>query len=153
MLNQLSPSYLEAIKREHRTIGEQAHQLEKALRETVLQGWPASSIHDLATRLTALERTLRKHFAKEEDGGFLDEAVSTAPQYRAETSRLLHEHPEILARIREMIARSTDELTANSSLSFPFTKSLEATLRQLLMHETHENALLQKAFNLDSDTI
>ena len=153
MLNQLSPGYLEAIKREHRTIGEKTHQLETMLREAVTRGWPTGLVRDLATRLRDLEQTLQQHFVREEEGGFLDEAVCTAPQYAAETSRLMHEHTEILARIREMITKATDKLTVDPSQSYPFAKSLESTLRQLLMHETRENALLKKAFNLDSDAI
>jgi hypothetical protein len=153
MLNQLSPGYVEAIKREHRAIGEQAHQLQATLRDAVARGWPAGVVEDLAIRMKTLERTLVQHFAQEEEGGFLDEAVCSAPQYAAETSRLMHEHTEILARLREMIVRATGKLAAEPSQSYPFAKSLEATLRQLLMHETHENGLLKKAFNLDSDAI
>jgi len=153
MLNQLSPGYLQAIKREHHTIGEKAHQLELVRREAVARNWPISLIRDTSIRLRELEQILQEHFVREEEGGFLDEAVCNSPQYAAESSRLMHEHSEILGRIREMLARSSDRLAADPSLAYPFAKSLEATLRQLLMHETRENVLLKKAFNLDSDSI
>lgn len=153
MLNQLSPNYVEAIKREHRTIGEQAHRLEVLLHDAVERGWPAGLIHAIANRLKALEETLQRHFALEEDGGFLDEAVCSAPHHAAETTRLMHEHTEILARLREMISLATDKLVSAPSQSFSFAKSLQAVLRQLLMHETREHDLLKKAFNLDSDAL
>jgi hypothetical protein len=152
-LNQLSPGYLEAIKREHRTIGEQAHQIDVLLRKSVAHGWTAGLIHALALRLKELEETLQRHFTSEEEGGFLDEAVCSAPQHATESTRLMHEHTEILSWIREMFAWANDKLVSDPSQSFSFGKSLEATLRQLLMHETRENSLLRKAFNLDPDAI
>ena len=153
MLHQLPKSFVDAIKSEHRMICAKAYQLESALHEATAQKWSLNMIQEVTNRLTDLEHCLHDHFEREEQGGFLDEAAANAPRVAVESAHLMRDHTEILARIREMIEHAKHNQATDALEWFPFAQSLRALLRQLLAHETQENALLRNAFNLDAEAL
>jgi hypothetical protein len=98
--------------------------------------------------LTRLHEELQQHFAQEEGGGCLDEAVSRCPRLSGEAKRIEAEHPQILAELDRLIARSQ-----TSPPTFPnqvaLQREFDRLCQQLCQHEKAENALLAQGFGVN----
>ncbi|MBI2824727.1 MAG: hemerythrin domain-containing protein [Planctomycetia bacterium] len=153
MIGQESKAFIDAMKSEHRDLGDMVHRLELLLKEAVGRGWPGPLAEDIWVRLQKLERVLADHFAREEQGGFLEEALAHAPRFGPQAEHLLSEHVTLLACVRYLVREA--ELNRHTPSAFwqVFADALAGALRQLLAHEAQENALLQKAFNADADIV
>ena len=154
MIHQLTHAYANAIKCEHRDLAALAHRLQMAVTEATSKGWPEPAAKDIVDHLQQLENCLANHFAREEEGGFLEEATAGAPRFGHEVERLLEEHKELLADVRMLVAmgrKHCASATQTATAWDSFGTKLTATIKQLLNHETRENSLLQHAFNVELD--
>lgn len=104
----------------------------------------------LSERLRGLRDDLSHHFAEEDAGGCIEEAVCRRPALSAEAVKLEAEHPELLADLDRLIeylatagssAFSRDEITTN----------FDEFVKRLLTHEATENRLLQIGLNMNLD--
>lgn len=105
------------------------------------------------TAAQCVARTMRQvrdhlewHFSREENGGWLEEAVIRAPHLSHQLTKLEHQH----APLRERVARLVT--LAESSDGTPesvqgLREEFEKFARQLLIHETYEERVLQQGFN------
>ena len=100
--------------------------------------------------LTDLRATLRHHFAEEEAGGCIEEAVSRRPTLSAEASVLEGQHPALLYQLEGII-----EHMRSTGPSVVSLKAIHAAFnsfaKDLLTHEATENRVLQQGFNVDMD--
>jgi hypothetical protein len=97
--------------------------------------------------LTRLRDELEHHFAQEEGGGCLDEAVSRCPRLAGEANRIEAEHPRILADLDRLIAQShASPPTLPNQVALG--RKFDRLCQQLREHERSENALLAQAFGV-----
>ena len=143
----ISP-FVALIQNEHRELHRRVDELGKALERR--EGCDSlAQCRDLyGRRLTGLRACLLKHFAEEECGGYMEEALSYAPQLASEAADLEREHPVILRALDRILTRlNRIELTEQS---WAEVKAEFKNFSQLLLsHEAHENRVLQHGFNAD----
>lgn len=100
-------------------------------------------------RLSDLRRYLKAHFAEEEAGGCMEEALSYAPHLATEAAALEREHPVLLHELDMLLTKSGLKPTPDS------WKQCEAEcaafVSNVLEHERRENHLLQSGLNAELD--
>ena len=141
-------AYLEALKAEHRQLGQMVGQAEAALAAAAGQGWTGQRATHVVEQLIALRDLMREHFAQEEAGGYLEEALSHAPRLGPQAARLERQHPQLLARISdvcELARKRHDDPSAWPAIH----ENARGAIKELLAHEAGENQLVQQAFNVD----
>lgn len=99
-------------------------------------------------RLASLRGMIGKHFAQEEEGGYLEEAISHAPALAAPAAGLQRQHAELL-RLADRMLRQANENYPPDVAWASMQTSLDQFAVKLLSHEAAENMLLGRAFNED----
>jgi hypothetical protein len=143
--------YIEHLISEHRRL----HRLLRQARVSIVQsGGPDGDVSfaDVARVLQNLRGELEHHFAEEEAGGCLDEAVSRCPNLSAELRRIETEHPKLLAAVDRLIAQAR-RCDCNAHDRIALNLAFECLCRQLAEHEVAENKVLKQGFgtNLNGD--
>lgn len=96
--------------------------------------------------LRDFKNRLLKHFDLEEEGGFMQDVLTIAPQSERKVKELKMEHSEIIADLDRILVRlknmqgKDDKRLQEIRVAL---NDLTATLRQ---HETEEHELLQRAY-------
>ena len=103
----------------------------------------------LLEKLALLRNRLTSHFATEEQGGCLEEAVCRCPQLSAAVTELEREHPVLLVDLETLIDR-TDKLP-NSDDMEGIAIDFSDFADRLRAHEAGENRILQQAFGATFD--
>ncbi len=99
-------------------------------------------------RLERLREHLARHFAQEEEGGFLEESLVRMPRLAAAARDVVAEHPVLLADLDRLLER----LAARDIESDSWRQAghdFEAFASRLLAHERNENAVVQDGYNED----
>ena len=141
--NDLDRAFVSAFEAEHREL----HQLVQEVREFVIQKpWSRETAEHARNVLKRLREHLEHHFAQEEAGGYLEEALVHAPRYSSHASRLLAQHPVMLGRLFEVLT------LADTGVELPtvwpmLQQRVSDLLKELMAHEAGENQLVQRAFN------
>ena len=148
MVEESSSPYLAASKAEHRALAQLVRNVEAALATAAQQGWKGQCNSHVVEQFVTLRDFIRDHFAQEEEGGYLDEALSHAPRLAPEAARLEHQHPQLLEKISHLcdLARQRQ---ADPSAWPGIQEHAHAALKELLVHEAGENQLVVQAFNVD----
>jgi hypothetical protein len=97
--------------------------------------------------LTQLRQELQHHFAQEDAGGCLDEAVSRCPRLAGEAKRIEAEHPQILAELDRLIVQS-QTLPPTNPNHVALQREFDRLCELLRKHELAENTLLAQAFGV-----
>jgi hypothetical protein len=143
--------YVEHLIAEHRRLHRMLRLAQAAI---VASGGPDrdATCADIVRVLRQVREELEHHFAQEESGGCLDEAVSRCPGLSPEAKRIELEHPQLLENVDRLIAQALD---CNQSLEnrLCLERGFDDLCRQLDAHEGAENALLRKGFgaNVNGD--
>ena len=143
--------YVEHLIADHRRLHRMLRLAQTAI---VANGCPDrdATCADIVQVLQHVREELQHHFAQEEGGGCLDEAVSRCPGLSAEASRIETEHPQLLENVDRLIAQALD---CDQSLEnrLALERGFDDLCRQLDAHEGAENALLRKGFgaNVNGD--
>jgi hypothetical protein len=148
MMDTRQEAYVAGFKAEHRELHDVLRNVDRAWRVCETHDWTEADCGECCGALTALKDHLTHHFAQEEAGGYLEEALTLAPRLGATADRLLAQHPVLLARCAELVElarRSGADKTAQRRLheKFPAMRKL------LLEHERGENAVMQEAYHVD----
>ena len=142
--------YLEHLHDEHRHI----QQLVQVIQSEFFQGDPCRVGHDvrarLPERLSELADVLQHHFAEEEAGGCIEEAVSRLPSLSTQARELEHEHTVLLSSLTQLVDRVRSTGLRDSSIQAVHAE-FSSFARDLLAHEAAENRLLQQGFNVNID--
>lgn len=143
--------YIEHLMAEHRRL----HRLLRQTRVSIVQSSGPdgdASFADVARVLQNLRGELAHHFAEEEAGGCLDEAVSRCPNLSAELRRIETEHPEMLAAVDRLIAQAQG-CDCNVQDRIALSLAFDNLCRQLDAHEVAENKVLKQGFgtNVNGD--
>jgi ABC-type transporter Mla subunit MlaD len=146
MTDEATQAFAAAFGAEHQELRRLLHALQPALGSD--HPWSRESARELQARLQDLETCLQRHFAQEESGGYLEEALALAPRFSAQASRLLAQHAELLGKLRQALEQAfaaVESPAAWQDLQFKTT----TFIKELLAHEADENKIVQRAFNTD----
>ena len=107
-----------------------------------------AALATLRSLLVELRTHLVEHFAREEHGGFLDEAIANMPRLAPVATTVEKEHPGLLAEIDGIIAalpgnKPTLEHWVDIGHRF------RVFAQRINRHEALENRLLQEGLNED----
>lgn len=155
LMNRSDPVILGHLLAEHRDLFHLMHSVQSRLAIAGLPG-PPSPEHrtDVLESLHHLREHLGDHFAQEELGGFLEEAVTRMPRLSAAMRSIVAQHPGLLAELDRVI----DELTmveksggfAAGAKSWSATvHAFEAFAANMAAHERSENMVVQEGYNED----
>jgi len=103
---------------------------------------------EAAGRLGTLRQHLARHFAQEEQGGFMEESLTRMPRLARAVGRVMAEHPTLLADVDGLLER----LAARDSGGEAWQQAgrdFEAFAARLLTHERNENAVVEEGYNED----
>ena len=137
--------FVEAMKSEHRELGSA---LANVRAEVASESRKKKTLEDLVTQLREL---IEAHFAHEEFGGYLKEALDKAPRFTVQAAALQDQHEDLLEDIEKL------RILVHSGVESPVWWSrVEADFRafaaRLLNHEHAENRIVQEAFTVDIGT-
>ena len=148
MVIEILQAYVSSIRADHRHQGRLVHNLRSALENAARSKWSKASTAQIVDYLAVLRDHLAVHFAREEEGGYLEEALVHSPELQPEANRLMDEHPHLLTQFDALLG--TARAKAGEPAPWPaLAKELNAVIRELVTHELDENKLLQDAFAAD----
>jgi hypothetical protein len=141
-------SYVLHLRAEHREL----ENVVEAVRQVINDPPPDLSKEPLTTclseRLVSLRRQLDLHFAMEDQGGCLEEALSHQPGLIDDVRRLEAEHPILLAQLDDIILRvRAGDYPADAIEKFQL--DFDEFVHRLRAHEAGENRVLQFGLNVD----
>ncbi len=102
----------------------------------------------LLSMLHQLRDHLHDHFAQEEEGGFLEEAVTRMPRLSAAVRSILRQHPDLLAELDRVIGVLESATVPAESWS-QASDAFEVFSAHMAAHERSENAVVQEGYNED----
>lgn len=144
MIEQEYLAFAAAFQAQHREM----RRLVRALRHALGNdgAWSREAARETLEALEALKEHLKEHFAQEEEGGYLEQALAVAPRYHDEANRLLAQHglmSKQVAHVVETARRAADDAEAWE----PLIAEIRELLKALVEHETAENKIVQQALN------
>jgi hypothetical protein len=150
MNDEMHRAFVAAFGAEHHELRQLVHSLHEAVRDE--RPWSREAATEAIGILHTLNAHLEHHFAQEEIGGYLEEALNAAPRFAGDAAELLRQHPQMLDKIQ--LARMTADRAANEPSAWPELKreSLEL-IKGLMAHESAENRIVQQAFNTGADDL
>jgi iron-sulfur cluster repair protein YtfE (RIC family) len=140
------PTSFSTMLEEHRELMGRIAELREWINQVSQLGTPRMG--ELGDRIQPLRDELARHFADEEQNGYLAEALAAAPRFTREAQELQAEHAEFLTQLDDLIAR-LHELEPPFASWQEACRKLEAILGRLRRHEGRETALVQSAFEED----
>jgi hypothetical protein len=140
--------YLEHLRLEHKHLYAALMNTQEMLLEVLGEGAVNGRREVIVERLSDLRSQLAAHFAREEAGGYLEEAVIRVPRMTPEVLRLEREHPDLLAALDEVIRKAATLAPEKTMIEFCEFK------RRLTAHEAAENRVMAEGFGCNlSDEI
>lgn len=141
-----SQSYINHMATEHRHLEQlltSAARMFPTWEEIDLAEW----LPRIVEQFKKVRTQLGRHFAQEEAGGCLEEAVSHRPALAGEASSLEADHPRLLQQLDALVRRGEQAQPTISQC-----RALEHDFRTLVAeihrHEEAENHLLESGFNV-----
>jgi hypothetical protein len=132
--------YLEHLRLEHRHLHQAIANTQEMLLEVLGEGAVNGRREVIVERLSDLRTQLAAHFAREEEGGYLEEAVIRVPRMTPELLRLEREHPSLLAELDELIRKAATIAPGKTMTGF------REFQRRLTAHENAENRVMAEGF-------
>jgi hypothetical protein len=109
-------------------------------------GRPGGLLAQLSQELAALRMELQAHFAEEETGGCLEEAVVRCPSLAGERKEVLAEHAVLDRMLDQLVAQTRNPAAASADVA----KNYRAFAEKLQSHEAAETRMLQMAFGAEA---
>jgi hemerythrin len=138
--------YVDHLIAEHRRL----HKLLRQTRSAIVSSLEPDvepSFAEIARVLARLRGELEQHFAQEERGGCLEEAVSRCPRLATEAKRIEAEHPQILADLDRLLS-DAQELPPTRPNQLAIQHAYDRLHQRLRIHEKAENNLLAQGFGV-----
>ena len=146
MIETPTDNWMEAVLEEHRQLRLMIAELRKFLRQPrpmVGEQGAHTWASELAKWLVKLHDGLFRHFRYEEQSGMAEDITLRHPRTSNEVDRLMGEHPQILAEIRQLMAEALDYSEGTAPEDPALRARLETVLDQLAEHECAETKLIQ----------
>src|SRR5687767_7965906 len=110
--------FVQHLLAEHRRLHTMLRLARNAIRHSAGPDRDATTA-DIIRILRQVRDELSHHFADEEAGGCIEEAVSRCPRISAQASRVQAEHPDLLRQLDALVAQVRDsELNVASRIAF-----------------------------------
>lgn len=139
-----SLSYCTRLKAEHRRLDLMLDEILEMCHTTEV-----GPIHfQLAEKVAALRNDLAHHFAEEEDGGCLEEAISRQPSLSADVTKLEDEHRALLAMLDEFLV-NLRRAESGGTPEFDLATAFHSIAQSLRAHEASENQIMATAFGIE----
>jgi len=138
------PTVADEILREHEVVREIIRQLELLVEEGGFVEQEPEWSRRLSNELAAFRRHLQRHFALEEEGGFMLDVVTLMPHASEQVEKLRQEHDEILRAVDELIRDAGLLVSGSSLMAMEFRDRVLQVLSTIRRHETEENELIQR---------
>jgi chromosome segregation ATPase len=139
-------AYLEHLQAEHHRLNCALIEIRRQFAELNRGASSPDALDRLIERLEDLRRELRSHFAEEEKGGCLEEAVARCPSLGPQNKDLMGEHPQLIRALEQLPAAMKGRATNQEA----WQQQFEAFAADLRAHECAENRLLQTALGGDA---
>ena len=139
-------TWIRHVEAEHRHLCRIIHDLRRAFNAPYDKARIAATVRETKGALSDLRDELRKHFALEEEGGYMEEAVARLPSISHDADTLLAEHPSLLAAVDTLISR-LDAQSSNEEAWEHRRDEFGRFAQAMMTHETNENWLLKLGFN------
>jgi hypothetical protein len=136
--------YIDHLVSEHRRLSGMIRRVRSSIVSSV-EPDSDPSLARVASALETLRGELKHHFAQEEQGGCLEEAVSRCPKLALDAKRIESEHPQLLIDLDWLIAQAAS-LRPSPENQFWLQHECERLFRRLRMHEIAETGILRQAF-------
>lgn len=148
MVAEILQAYVASVRADHRHQGSLVHHLRSALARGAESSWDQASVKQILTSLDELHQHLKHHFAREEEGGYLEEALVHASRLQSQAAQLMAQHPPLLKKFGDLIAAAKSWKQGQSQWPL-LARDLNKAIDELVGHEMGENQLLQEAFAAD----
>jgi len=139
-------SYVNHLISEHRRLHTVLRQMRAAITQS-LGSAEQPSFAEVTQILDRLRQELEHHFAQEEGGGCLDEAVSRCPRLAGEAKRIEAEHPMLLADVSRL-SEEAKTLPPSPENQTVIQDEFDKLCQRLRTHEKAENVLLAQGFGM-----
>jgi hypothetical protein len=139
-------AYIVHLRAEHRRLHECLRRIQRdwAARQSAL------GIGVVLEDMKALRAELAHHFAEEESGGCLEEAIARQPRLAPEADRLERQHVELLGHLDRLVEQMN--AAAQTGRRADDAKSAFGHFaHELRRHEHAENRLLKQGFGVEPD--
>ncbi len=103
---------------------------------------------ELPARFEGLLLYLKQHFAEEEAGGLLEEAICRLPRLGPQATVLERQHEPLLRDCSELVERA-EVCGSSKELWKGLAQDYGQFIKALLTHEAAENRLAEQAFNAE----
>jgi iron-sulfur cluster repair protein YtfE (RIC family) len=141
--------YVEHLILEHRRLHEVLAQTQHSLAELGRAQQPAREANDIAQRLRDLRDELNRHYAEEEAGGCMEEALLRCPSITPEVKRVQAEHPALKQEMDLLVAKAAKLAPVPSDWA-ELKRDFEEFAAKLRMHETAEDRILLYGFGAEA---
>jgi predicted nuclease with TOPRIM domain len=144
--------YLKELEGEHFDFERAIRMVRQALAEAGEQQWKQPAIENVVDCLRNLRCCLKAHFAQEDIGGYVEEALALAPHLSSKGERLCRQSRALYERV-ERLTHDAEKLQRADSKWPELQQRFENLAAALLAHEKAELELVQAAFNEDLDLL
>jgi hypothetical protein len=145
MVGEEALAFAAAFEAEHREMRQLVHALRDAVNRN--RPWSREVAREAVHAVEAMQTHLRHHFAQEEAGGYLEQALAMAPRFNDEAQVLLAQHASMLKLI-DQVDQVAQGAIEDAELWPQVKLQVKELLRKLLAHESAENRIVQQAFNV-----
>lgn len=144
MIDQEYLAFAAAFQAEHREL----RRLLQALRHALAKDrvWSQELAQEAFGIVEALDTHLHGHFSKEEEGGYLEQALAVAPRFSDEAQRLLAQHAVMLAEVKRVLETARRAISVQEAW-LQLQAEARELMQKLVEHETAENQIVQQALN------
>jgi hemerythrin-like domain-containing protein len=136
----------EQMERDHKILNRKMGELKIILSDDVspkdFPNWRLECILELQD----FKEQLKKHFALEEEGGFMNEVLQMAPETERQISKLLAEHKQMIKSLDEILSALKPMLEKDPASLETVRINLNEMMVTLRQHENAEYDLIQKAY-------
>jgi hemerythrin len=143
MSNDPCQAYINHLVAEHRRL----HRM-LVLARTAMAAEKPAWLAEFVRVLTDLRAELQCHFAEEEEGGCLDQAVSFLPNLSPEMKVVEAQHPKLLAEIDSILVQAKDRQDTLAD-RVALRSAFDELCRELHAHEAAENEIIRRGFGVD----
>lgn len=138
-----SNPYFEIAALTHRHLHEKVVHLRETLDDIASAKSPKRPHPEVLEELRKFRDELLEHFAQEEEGGYMEEAVSLLPRLGPSARALELQHPPLAAEIHKIVS-AAENLRPGVDHWKGVARDFAAFAKTMLTHEAAENALLEQ---------
>jgi len=139
--------YVQHLLTEHRRLHTMLRLARAAIRHSAGPDRDATT-SDIVRILRQVREEIAHHFADEEAGGCIEEAVSRCPHISHQANRVQAEHPDLLRKLDALIA---DVLDSRHTVAdrIAVQREFDELCQLLHAHEAAENDILRQGFGVN----